>query len=207
MMKSSYLKFTVLASLSLVPFVPMGDAEAIPVPEAALAPAPVPGLGPNLVVQLKGSAVGQMRKIDTNGDGKTDTTANCFEVDMFDPSTGRKIGKAIDCLSSISNVGNDVGTGLPNLKLTGTTFFQLPGGTLVTQGLTTVRPALHPTKRGGVTFTHVTGANGDGGVQYGTRMFRNVRGLVRLSGMVDLSQLSAKGQITFDCLFVVRPSR
>ena len=66
-----------------------------------------------------------------------------------------------------------------------------------------MRPVLQPTSQGGVTFTHVTGANGDGGIQYGTGRFGNAAGDARLSGLVDLSRLVTDGEITFDCLFVV----
>ena len=119
-----------------------------------------------------------------------------------------RIGTATDCLSDVTVVLDDDPGNDPmgwNLALTGTTFFHLPGGTLVTQGLTTVRPALQPTSQGGVTFTHVTGANGDGGIQYGTGRFGNgiAVGNARLSGLVNISRLVTDGEITFDCLFVI----
>ena len=132
--------------------------------------------------------------------------ADCFAVDVFDPSTGKKIGTACDCLSSISLVAEDQPLNQPlgyNLALTGTTIFQLASGTLVTQGLTTVRPVLQPTIRDGITFTHITGANGDGGVMYGTNRFAASTGEVRLSGQVDLAKLLSDNEITFDCIFVV----
>lgn len=79
--------------------------------------------------------------------------------------------------------------------LTGTTFFFFPGGTLISQGLTTVQPVLH----GSSSFTHITGAipsAGDNGVIWGDGKFKNAAGPVRLSGAVDLSQLDSDGLIT-----------
>lgn len=163
-------------------------------------------MGKHLVFQLKGTAVAAPTMIDTDGDGMGDTMADCYTVDLFDPATGVKVGQAVDCLSDVNVVMDDDPANMPlgfNLALTGTTFFVLPQGTLVTQGLTTVRPVLQPTTRDGITFTHITGANGDGGVQYGTRRFHRASGKVRLSGLVNLARLISDGEITFDCLFVI----
>ena len=168
--------------------------------------APAPPLGHALVLQVKGTDVAETRDIDTDGDGIPDTSADCFDVGLFDPRTGRQVGTATDCLWNVNLVRDDDPANAPmgwNLALTGTTFFHLPGGMLVTQGLTTVRPALQPTSQNGVAFTHVTGANGDGGVQYGRGRFRNASGNARLSGLVNISKLASDGEITFDCLFVV----
>jgi len=160
----------------------------------------------HLVYQLKGSSVAENLDIDTDGDGIVDTNADCFVLDLIDPSTGKKVGTAIDCLSGLDIVADDDPANQPlgfNIALTGTTFFETPGGTLVTQGLTTVRPVLQPTMRDGINFSHITGANGDGGVQYGTKRFQGVSGKARLSGLVNLSKLLTDGEITFDCLFVI----
>lgn len=168
--------------------------------------ASAPRASRSVILQVKGTAVGETREIDTDGDGVVDTTADCFEVGLFDPESGRQVGTATDCLSDVNLLIDDDPANPPmgwNLALTGTTFFHLPGGTLVTQGQTTVRPALHPTSRGAQTFTHVTGANGDGGIRYGTGRFERVFGDARLSGLVDLSRLVSDGAITFDCLFVI----
>jgi hypothetical protein len=161
-----------------------------------------------LVFQLKGGAIGVDEMIDTTGDGVPDMEATCFDIDLYDPNTGRRIGTARDCLSGVNVVIDDAPANAPfgwNLALTGTTFFELPPGTLVTQGLTTVRPVLQPTMRDGIVFTHITGANGDGGVRYGTGPFAGADGQVRLSGLVDLSRLVTHNEITFDCMFVVDP--
>jgi hypothetical protein len=160
----------------------------------------------HMVLQLKGADTLEVRNIDSDGDGVADIIgAECYDVPLFNPATGKQIGQASDCLSSL-NIVNDDGGAPPlgfNIALTGTTFFHLPGGTFVTQGLTTVRPVLQPTTRDGIVFTHITGANGDGGVQYGTRRFRKASGKVRLSGQVDMAKLVTDGVIYFDCIFVV----
>jgi hypothetical protein len=162
--------------------------------------------GRSLVLQVKGTDVGEMRDIDTDGDGIAETSATCFDVGLFDPRTGNQVGTATDCLWDIGVIIDDDPANAPlgwNLALTGTTFFNLPGGTLVTQGLTTVRPVLQPTDRDGQTFTHVTGANGDGGIQYGMGRFGHDSGSARLSGLVNLARLASDGEITFDCVFVL----
>ncbi len=159
----------------------------------------------HLVLQLRGADIGEMRHIDTDGDGITDTEANCFDVDLFNPATGKQIGTGTDCLASPSVVVDDGGEAPlgANIKLTGTGFFNIGNSLLVVQGLTTVRPVLHPTTRDDVTFTHITGANGDGGVMYGTKRFKKSSGKVRLSGQVDMSRLPEENLIYFDCIFIV----
>ena len=169
------------------------------------AAAPTPP-GRSILFQVKGTDAFETRDIDTDGDGFAETTADCYDVGLYDPRTGLRIGTATDCLSDVNVVIDDDPVNPPmgwNIALTGTTFFHLPGGTLVTQGLTTVRPTLQPTSQNGVTYTHVTGANGDGGVRYGTGMFKHAFGDARLSGLVNVSRLLTDGEITFDCLFVV----
>ncbi len=153
--------------------------------------------GTRLVVQFKGPGTAEPRTFDTTGDGIPDTTAPCFDAPIFNPATGLQIGTGSDCLDVISD---DNG----NLRLTGTGFFTLDSGdTLVVQGNTTVRPVLQPTMRDGINFTHITGANGDDGVLYGTGAFDGATGGVRLSGQVDMSRLTSDNQIFFDCLFVI----
>lgn len=159
----------------------------------------------HLVLQLRGTGIGEVRDIDTNGDGDVDTTANCFDVQLFNPATGKQIGTGTDCLditAIVADDGGDAPLGF-NIQLTGTGFFHIGNSLLVVQGLTTVRPVLQPTIRDGVKFTHITGANGDGGVMYGTKRFRNSSGKVRLSGQVDMSKLPSEGAIYFDCIFIV----
>ena len=89
-----------------------------------------------------------------------------------------------------------------NIQLTGTGFFQLDDGLIAVQGLTSVRPVLQPTRRGDIEFTHLTGANGDGGLLFGTGRYEGANGMVRLSGLVDLSR-AAEGIIHVDCIFII----
>ena len=155
------------------------------------------GIGNNIVVRLAGTATAYPGNDLFNEFGLTPLDALCFDVDLIDAKTGNVIGAASDCLSGITPSVTDNGT-----MLTGTTFFFFPGGTLISQGLTTVQPVLH----GSLDSTHITGAiptpSGDG-VIYGDGKFKNASGPVRLSGAVNLSMLNSDGQITFDCVFVI----
>ncbi len=159
--------------------------------------APQPTAGEdNLVLQFKGTATAVPTEYDTDGDGIPDTTAPCFEAPVFNPATGKQIGTGADCLDVQSN---DNG----NIQLTGTGFFHLADGMIAVQGLTTVRPVLQPTRRGDIEFTHITGANGDGGLLYGTGRYEGATGMVRLSGQVDMSRLESDSMIHFDCIFII----
>jgi hypothetical protein len=168
------------------------------------------GVGNNIVVRLAGvdGVVGKPAKgYDGNelfaefgltppvADGEGDPL--CFDLDLIDAKTGNVIGTASDCLSAIKSSVTDNG-----IMLTGTTFFFFPGGTLVSQGKTTVQPVLHGTPD----FTHITGAvpspDADS-VIYGDGKFKNASGPVRLSGAVNLSKLDPDGKITFDCVFII----
>jgi hypothetical protein len=155
------------------------------------------GIGNNIVVQLVGTGTAY------DGDDLFEEFsleplgATCFDVDLVDAKTGNVIGSAIDCLSDITPSPSDNG-----MMLTGTTFFFFPGGTLISQGLTTVQPVLH----GSADYTHITGAvpsAEDNGVIYGDGKFQNAAGPVRLSGAVNLSLLGSDGLITFNCVFVI----
>ena len=160
------------------------------------------GLGKNIGVRLVGT--------DNDYDGTALFDAfdislpggpiSCFDLDLVDIKTGNVIGEASDCLSDITASGTDDGT-----MLTGTTFFFFPGGTVISQGLTTVQPLLH----GSPSFTHITGAipdSTDNGVIYGDGKFRNAEGPVRLSGAVNLSSWGGPETgtpISFDCMFIL----
>lgn len=155
------------------------------------------GIGNNIVVRLTGTGQAYAGDELFESYGLTPLGANCFDLDLVDAKSGNVIGSASDCLSGITPSITDNG-----VMLTGTTFFFFPGGTLVSQGLTTVQPVLH----GSVDSTHITGAipsPGDNGVVYGDGKFQNASGPVRLSGAVNLSQLNSDGLITFDCLFII----
>jgi hypothetical protein len=145
-------------------------------------------------VGLQGAAVGRapmgMELDHVPGD------AACFDLDLLELKTDRVIGTAVDCLSNINEVGD-------GLALTGTTFFHFNEGTLVSRGLTSVQPVTH----GSVNFTHITGAvpePTDDSVIWGDGRFSRAHGPVRLSGAVNLSRLVSHGEITFDCVFLIR---
>jgi hypothetical protein len=155
------------------------------------------GIGNNIAVRLVGTGQAYGGDDLFNEFGLTPLGAACFDLDLVDAKTGNTIGVAIDCLSGITPSGSDNG-----VMLTGTTFFFFPGGTLISQGLTTVQPVLH----GSADFTHITGAvpsPGDDGVIYGDGKFKKAAGPVRLSGAVNLSALDSDGLITFDCMFII----
>ena len=149
--------------------------------------------GQVLTFNLKGTGIAYTAEIPVIGDSKT-TVATCFDVELYDMSTGFQIGTATDCLADIAEEPG-------GLKLVGTTYFKFTGGaTLVSRGNTTVTPVLH----GSPGFTHITGAGADGnGILSGTNQYKNASGSVRLSGLVNLSKLDTDGQITFDCIFVI----
>jgi hypothetical protein len=154
------------------------------------------GIGNNIVVQLVGTGIGYDGNLLFEDFGLEKLDATCFNVDLVDAKTGNVIGSAIDCLSDIKSSDTDNG-----MTLTGTTFFFFPGGTLISQGLTTVQPVRH----GSIGYTHITGAvpsADNNGVIYGDGKFRNADGPVRLSGAVNLNYLS-DGLITFNCVFII----
>jgi hypothetical protein len=149
----------------------------------------------DMIVALKGTAIGEMRHVSAGAPGD-DAQALCFDLDMIDLKTGRKIGGATDCLSNIQPVGDGI-------ALVGRTIFNFPGGTLVTRGLTSVQPTTH----GSPTLTHITGAvpaPGENSVLAGTGRFKGASGSARLSGGVKMEPLAdGRLQITFDCVFVL----
>lgn len=148
----------------------------------------------NLVFDLKGTAVGEMRMIPPIA-GTGTTTALCFDVDLIDPMTGHVVGKGTDCLSDVVPYGD-------GLAVTATTYFHLPGGTIITRGRTTVQPVLD----GSPSMTHISGAiPSSNNILMGTGRFAGITGRSRLSGALNLSELATNNEITFDCLFVIQP--
>ena len=143
------------------------------------------------------------------------TDFNCFEAPLIDLSTGRQAGVGVDCLNpaavDLSDSANLLGTGLSGglafgLQIQATTFFLLPGGNLVNQGMTSVQPFFPGTGNAMGSVTHMTGSIPSGlfpgGVQAGTRKFASWAGArVRLSGAVNLGL--PNGQIFFSCLFII----
>jgi hypothetical protein len=136
---------------------------------------------------------------DIDGDEKDDP-AICFDVDLVNMQNQQIIGTATDCLSNITPVGT-------GLALVGTSIFNLPSGTIMTRGKTTVQPVLQPiVTPNGQVITHTTGASGiDNAILGGSGQFKNATGTARLSGMVDLTDFGGLvgDPIAFDCLFVI----
>ncbi|MBL4823290.1 MAG: hypothetical protein JKX90_07185 [Colwellia sp.] len=153
------------------------------------------GAGSILVLNLVGTAEMILRDVP----GFVD--AMCFDVDLLNAKTGKKIGMARDCLSDVVNGENG------GLALVGTTYFYMNEGMLVTRGNTTVQPVNPQTVTPyGQPITHITGASGDSNaVIEGTGRFARSSATVRLSGMVDMTTFGGiEGDIiTFDCLFVI----
>ena len=165
-----------------------------------LAPSHAQGNGKRLVLNLVGEATAVEIIIPDPDNPILTTTAFCYDVDLFNAKNTQLIGTATDCLSNFDMIGGGV-------ALVGTTTFRLPQGTFVTQGRTTVQPAVTPiTTTDGHPITHTTGASAAGNsILEGTKKFKNATGTVRLSGLVDLNNFNLEngGMIFFDCLFVV----
>ena len=162
------------------------------------------GGGKHLVLNLVGEGAMYLDTVpDIDGDG-FDDPAFCFDVDLIDAKNRQSIGTATDCLTFLTPVGAGV-------ALTGTTFFRMPQGMLITRGQTTVQPVVQTTiTPDGKNITHITGASGTGNaIIAGTKRFAGASGTVRLSGMVDLTFFDPaanppeNSSVFFDCLFVI----
>jgi hypothetical protein len=140
---------------------------------------------------------------------------NCFEAPLIDLATRRTVGIGVDCLNPVavdlSDSANLAATGLApglafGLQIEATTFFLLPGGNLVNQGMTTVQPFFPNVGDALGAVTHLTGSIPSGllpgGVTAGTGKFASWVGTeVRLSGAVNLSL--PDNQIFFSCMFII----
>lgn len=150
--------------------------------------------GNDIVVALRGTAVGEMTTIPATDAGTEE--ALCFTVDLVDVATGDVIGEGTDCLADIE------GDGTTGMVLTGTTTFTFPDGTLVSRGRVTIQPLID----GPAGFTHITGSmpeDGEDSVLSGTGVFDGATGQVRLVGTVNMAELESDGRIVFDCIFVI----
>lgn len=154
-----------------------------------------------LVYQLKGKALGYERKVpDYTGDGKRDK-ALCFDVELIDLRLNKKVGTATDCLAKIKMKEHGV-------KLLGTTIFKVSQGWLkgkiISRGVTSVS-----IKTGGSPgTTHVTGSipkKNKNSILKATGWFTGLKGPVRLSGAVDMSEMTPENPvIDFDCIFILK---
>jgi hypothetical protein len=158
------------------------------------------GGGKHYVFNLVGTGYQYQRPVPDPESGGT-MDALCFDLALVNMQNRQIVGTASDCLSAISIA--ESGT----IALTGTTYFHLPQGTLITQGKTTVAEVEQATATtDGTPMTHITGASGSGdAIVGGTRRFANSTGTARLSGMVNLKDFGGVDgdPITFDCIFVV----
>ncbi len=155
------------------------------------------------VLRLKGTGLKRAPSNFEKHQIGVDSTAMCFDVNLLDARTNRKVGKGTDCLSDVMvvEVNED---GQPRIKLKGTTIYNFYSGTFATQGLTTVQPTTH----GSIDVTHITGAippkdTIQNDFIYGDGYFSNIAGSSRLSGAVNMSRLDTEDKIDFDCIFVL----
>ena len=117
-MKLSHVTFLLLSSLQL--------------PHAAGAA----DKSPTYVFQMKGTASAEMRPDPANPDD-TENLLPCFDIDLYDLDTKDKVGVGTDCLSVVDPDDCD------GLQVTATTVFNLDGGSIMLQGLTSVQPTTH----------------------------------------------------------------
>jgi hypothetical protein len=127
--------------------------------------------------------------------------AGCWAVPMVDPSSEIPLGTGIDCLWPQNGAADTQGEGI---SLEALSFFVFDSGTIITLGLTSVRPF----RDGGIgdaggDVTHITGSipNDKTGVIGGTGAFAKSVGAARVSGAVFLADFPT--EITFDCLWIV----
>lgn len=147
-----------------------------------------------IVVKLVGIGEAEVRDVSAYTDADGADVALCFDIQMVDPTSGRVLGTATDCIMDIQEVGD-------GLSMSSVTMFHFASGSVISIGEVTVQP----TTIGSPNITHITGSipTGDtNSIVAGTGAFRHASGPVRVSGAVDLSRFG-DGIITFDCLFVL----
>jgi hypothetical protein len=154
------------------------------------------GNGRTLVLQLKGKDIGETRTIPL-GTATGTREGNCFDVDLFDVTTGRPMGTATRCFADI----NTVGTGM---ALTETTFFHLKEGTIVSRS----RTIIHPTIDGAPDVTHIAMATPEAYdstilADIGSGTFKGVPGSVRLAGIMDIRQFRERNEIALDDVAII----
>ena len=117
-----------------------------------------------------------------------------FEIDFLDASSGVVSGVGVDCLAP-----DDQGDGL----IVGAhSFFILPGGAFVANGMTSVRPFFPGVGDAGGEYTHMTGSVPGGdedNIIAATDQFEDV-GAIRVSGVMNLSEIGS-GVAVFNCLW------
>ena len=125
--------------------------------------------------------------------------AGCWAVPLVDPASEIPLGTGIDCLYPF-NVDDDPG---PGISLQALSFFIFDSGTIVTLGLTSVRPFRAGVGDAEEGVTHMTGSipADRTGVIGGTDAFAGKEGSARVSGAVSLRDFP--GELTLDCLWLV----
>lgn len=145
----------------------------------------------------------------------------CFEGNLLSLFHGGKVGVGVDCLNlgqipdtttgDTPNFGTIVNTLDASVAIDAVTFFFLPGGYLVSDGNTSVRPFFQGVGNGDGTpgagsVTHMTGSipGKTPTVVAATGFYRKLKngGNVRLSGAVNLGL--PDGRVFFSCLFVIQ---
>ena len=162
---------------------------------------PPPFFEPIPVFAFVGTDVGEVRPIPPLGLPGVADEGLCFDIDMVDPTNGDVLGTGIDCLTILDAAADGNG-----IQVIGTATFQFPGGTIVARGKTSVRPKIPD--HGSNAATHITMAipmPGENSVLSATGAYEGLQGTVRLSGAVDLSRLASDTEITFDCLWAIKP--
>ncbi|NIP38858.1 MAG: hypothetical protein GWO07_08995 [Candidatus Dadabacteria bacterium] len=149
-----------------------------------------------IVVQFLGTSDVSVQMIDTDGDGVDDVESNCYENDLVDPTSGEVVGTGLDCLRDI--VANEDGS----VTLISNIFFDFDGfGLISSEGTTTVQPLLTQSALD-AGLTNGTGSFSDEDtIMFGTGVFENATGNVRLSGLVDLT--SFPNEAFFNCVFEI----
>lgn len=161
-----------------------------------------------LVLQFLGTATGVSwdglsddvvtEIMDLDDSGKMDVEDlegfACFELDLVDPSSGVSVGTAVDCLAPSPQTNGVI--------VEAFSFFMLPGGSFVSNGMTSVSPFFPGIGDAGGAFTHMTGSlPTKNNIIGATGQFKD-KGTTRVSGAVDLSRFG-EGIVAFNCLWVV----
>jgi len=125
--------------------------------------------------------------------------AACWAVPMVDPASEIPLGTGIDCLYPF-DVSDDPG---PGISLQALSFFSFDSGTIVTIGLTSVRPFRIGVGDAGGDVTHMTGSipADRTGVVGGTGAYAGKEGSARVSGAASL--VDFPDFLTFDCLWLI----
>ena len=127
----------------------------------------------------------------------------CFKVPMYDVTGSIRRGTGYNCLSYPHQIGIADGVSVRN-----TVFFRMPGGTIVSSGDIIAQPmfadgaAIDPIGSKGELPYLVGGLPSDNRVVRSTRGFKRWGGRVRLSGFVDLSNLTG-GEMRMDVIYLI----